>query len=444
MALPNKDFLGTYGVGVALTIAGFVAAYWFIEPAPPRALTMATGSEGGAYYDLGLRYGEYLSRFGIDLTVLETDGSVENLALMRRAGEAADLSFIQGGVADQDTGDLVALGSLFFEPMWVFRAASLEFEKLSDAKGLRIATGAPGSGTRAVAERLLVANGINAGNTSLRQLGLSEGAEALLRNEVDVQFIIAAPESSVVRRLAMAEEVEIMSLSRAPAYARRYSFLSGLEVPEGVLDLEANIPAKPLDLLATTASLVARESLHPALVSLLLQAAEEIHYGGGIIDPAGKFPSPEFIEFPLSEDAARFYDHGSPFLQQYLPFWAAVVVDRLKIMLIPIAGLLYPLFRMMPPVYRWRVRSRVYRWYSELEAVNPTFFGGNLPCSLEQCLEVLDRIEYEATRTEVPPSYAQELFILLSNVDALRRKLTSGTYSPTPASEDLDRSFWKA
>lgn len=214
-----------------------------------------------------------------------------------------------------------------------------------------------------------------------------------------------------------------MGLERAKAYALQYHYLHVLEVPEGVLNFEANIPSRDITLVAVTTQLAARSDLHPALINLLLQAAKEIHHRGGGFEKEGQFPSPKYVDFDLSKEAARFYKSGPPFLQRYLPFWVATFLTRMMVMLVPLLALLYPLFKLMPLIYKWRMRSRIYRWYSELKEVDPEIQKDFVAERLEEYLAKLNEVEKQVSNISVPPAYAEGLYDLRLHIEMLRTKL---------------------
>lgn len=416
-----RDHLGTYGIGVALTLVGFVVAYQFVQPAPPSTITMATGSPDGAYFRFATQYREVLGRHGITLDLVETAGSVENVSLLSAPDSTVDLGLVQGGVLATGAA-LASLGSLYFEPLWVFHRAELTVDKLTDLRGKRVSIGSDGSGTQALSLTLLKANGIDRQVATLLPLAMPEAARGLLSGDLDAMFLVGSATSRVVQAVAASPKVQLMDFQRAESYARLYRYLSVITLPRGALNLAADLPAQDVTLLATTANLVARPDLHPALVGLLLQAATEIHGPGGLFEASGQFPSPQFASFPLSDEARRYYRFGPPLLQRYLPFWAASLIDRLKIMLLPLVGLLLPLIKVMPPVYRWRIRSRIYRWYSRLQDFDPELRAVD-PANARRHLADLDRIEGEVTCVAVPLSYADELYNLRLHIDMVRRRL---------------------
>lgn len=417
---PIRDHLHIYGPAILLTLLGFLLAYQFVQPAPPDSIRMSSGGPEGAYHLFAEQFAREMEQEGITLQVSTSGGSVDNIGRLER-GEA-DIAFVQGGTAQfASGGKLRALGSLYFEPVWLFHRRQLPLRALTGLYGKRIAVGGEGSGTAALANQLMADNGINSSNTQLLPMGGREAADALLAGEIDAAFFVASPKSPVVRALLDAQDLKLMDFRRAEAYTRIHRYLSTVELPRGVVSLQKDLPRQSTTLLATTANLVIREDLHPALVDLLLQAAEEIHGKGGWFEDAGQFPAPRFLDFPLSKEARRHYDYGPPLLQRYLPFWAATLVDRLKVMLLPLLALLIPLFKIMPPIYRWRVRSRIYRWYREVLAIDRQTLEGT--ADADDALKLLGEIEREVAQVNVPLSFAEELYDLRLHIELVRDKL---------------------
>lgn len=423
MSKKSHEHLKIYLTSLIITILGFVIAYQFVQPAPPRELTIATGEEKGAYHAFGLRYRDILARNGITLKVRSTAGSVENIKLLDAPGSGVDVAFVQGGVGDPNASlTLRSLASLYFEPLWVFHRSDLNLARLTDLQGKRIAVGADQSGTKAIAMQLLADNALDDQGTSILSVGGEKSQELLLRGEVEAAFFVASARSSLVHGLLDRTDVSVMNFETAEAYRRIHRFLSKVTLPEGVINFKANIPPRDVELLAPAATLVARDDLHPALIDLILQAADEVHGKGDLFEEPFEFPSQKYLDFPIHKEALRHFKSGPPFLQRYLPFWAASLADRMKVMLLPLITLLFPLFKIVPPTYRWRVRSRITRWYKELQAVDSAAEQEE-PAELDQCLAELDRIDKEVMRVSVPASYAAELYGLQLHIAHVRKRI---------------------
>lgn len=417
----GKDQLGIFGPAVLLVILGFILAYQFVQPAPPDHIRLVTGQTDGAYYLFGQQYRKRMQAEGIQLEVLASAGSIDNIKQLAQGD--AEAALVQGGTTGNtpEEAHLVSLGSLYFEPIWLFHRKELPITRLTDLQDRSVAIGSPGSGTRALALQLLADNDINPSNSPLLELTGRAAADALLEGRIDAAFLVASPMSPVVRALLDAEDIRLMSFARAEAYTRTHRFLSAVVLPEGVINLKRNLPDRPTTLLAASANLVVRDDLHPALVDLLLQAAQGVHEQGGWFEQSGQFPAPEYLVYPLSSAAERFYKYGPPLLQRYLPFWAATLVDRLKVMLLPFLALMLPLVKIMPPIYRWRMRSRIYRWYKEVLAIDHQLFKP--AADLNQARAALARIEYEVSHIEIPLSYAEELYDLRLHISLIQQKL---------------------
>ena len=413
----------TFGSAALLTLIGFVVAWQFVNPAPPRTLVIATGQQDGAYYLFAEHYRQQLAVDGIELEILTSSGSVDNLELLKN--KAVDLAFVQGGTGSSaDVDILSSLGSLYYEPLWVFYRGEQTLTRITQLQDKRIAIGEPGSGTHAIAELLLADNFMDAGTAAIQPVGGTAGAQALLQGNIDALFLVASPAAPLVQDLLHRQDIRLMSFARAGAYTRLHHFLSAVSLPEGVIDMQANLPPRDTVLLAATANLVVRDGFHPALVSLLLQIATRIQSSGGLFERPGNFPNSANLEFPLNEDARRFYEHGPPFLQRYLPFWSASLIDRLKIMLLPLLTLLLPLVKIMPPMYRWRVRKKIYRWYRELQLLDDASHEHPDDAVQAELLKKLDTIEEEVRKVSVPLSYADELYSLRLHIGLVRNSLT--------------------
>ncbi len=418
-----KEAFHIWGGGFLLLVIALVLTYQFVEPAPPNHLTLSTGGPTGAYHAFGQHYKAALAKQGVEVRLLESKGSVENIERLEKG--QADVAFVQGGTAKtaQPAAEISGLASLYFEPFWVFLSANNPAEHLKDLKGLKIAIGGEGSGTRAVALSLFEDNGVTAKTATLLPSGGPEAAEALIGGTIDVAVFVTSPTSKTIKTLLQSPAVRLLPFERAEAYTRRHPFLSKVVLPHGVIDMAANLPATDIPLITPAATLAARTDLHPALTVLLLRAATEAHRPQGLLEQAGQFPSERYVEFPLSSDARHFLENGPSFLERYLPFWAANLIDRLKIMLLPLLTLAIPLFKILPPAYRWRIRSRIYRWYKDLREIEEGIATSKDDDCMKEFEDRLDAMEAEVREIKVPLSYADNLYSLRVHIDLIRRTI---------------------
>jgi len=340
-----RNILGLkfYAPGTLLVIFSFLVAFQFVQPAPPRHIVIATSQPEGSYYHFGQEYRKILARDGIDLEVRVTAGTVENLRLLEK-GEV-DVAFLQGGLGTLGrSDDLISLGSLYYEPVWVFYRADLPMEGYTGVKGHRIDIGGKETGGRIVAQQVLDFIRITPQDTPITYIGGQRAADMLLEDRLDFVFMVQGYQAPVVQQLLSSGAVRIWSWRRAKAFARRFHQMTIVTLPEGFVDFADNIPPQDINLLAATTQLVASEGLHPALIDVLLLAAQEVHGGGGVFEDPGEFPAPKHLDFKLSRETQRFYKSGPTFLRRYLPFWLATFVDRMKILLLPLVALLLPFF----------------------------------------------------------------------------------------------------
>jgi len=419
-----------FGPAALLVLASFWLTLRLVEPAPPRSLVAASGgNEGGARY-YRERYAEILARDGVSLEIEPSSGAERSVARLL-AGEV-DVAFIPSGVGEHvDLTGLVSLGSVSYAPLWIFYRG----EPVDDPGaflGRRIAVGPEESGTRLLALRMLEAVGAAKPPTQLVSLERHESVEALERGTVDVVFLLAPAETPMLARWAATPGIHLLSLARAEAWTRRFPALTRLVLPRGAFDLEADLPRRDLVLLSPTTHLVARQALHPALVYLLLRAAREIHFPGGLLNAEGEFPSARASRFPLSREAERFFRSGSPLLYRYLPYWMANLVDRLWVMLLPALAVLLPLGRVVPPVYRWRIRRRVYRWYARLKELELELEDDPDGATLERLLARLDEVEQAVGHIPTPLAFSENLYRFRHHIDLVRQRLQQRRARPAP------------
>lgn len=429
---------------IAVPILGVVtAAVWLmlklVDPAPPQVFVLSTASAGSPYHRYGERYKAVFEQHGVKLELRESAGSIANLAALSDPASGVHAAFVQGGIASaRDKPGLLSVGRVAYEPLWVFQRDGLAVERLADLKGKRILVGPAGGGTNLLAVRLLAANGVTAETATLVASELPDYVDRLAKGEADAGFLVLAAEARTIQRLLRTPGVRPMSFTQAEAYTQRFPFLMPLVLRQGVVDFAANIPASDITLIATTAGVLVRRDAHQALVNLLAQAVIDVHGQPALEESgearlfqrAGDFPMASDPEFALSDDAKRVYRSGPPFLQRYVPFWLATVVDRLFVSLVVLIPLLIPLGRMAPKLYNWRMRRRILRWYVRLKALEAVERTQLSQQELSARLDELDRIEATVDNIDVPLAFANQLYDLRQHIEVVRRRLTSGPGQP--------------
>ena len=416
-----------YLAAALVSILVLAASAWTLgrrHGLPPRRIVMATGPEGGGYAVIGARYRELLARQGLDVQLRPTAGDVENLALLRDPRSGVSVALLQAGTTtEQDSPQLASLGTLFYQQVWIFHRGG---PGVALKPGLRMAVGPEGSGTRALALKLLALAGVAPDSLNLVPLGPARGADELMAGTIDAVAIVAPWDAPAVRRLVAEPDVDLVSFRRADAFVALNPFLEKTVLPAGVGNMASNRPPQDVPLIETKTSLVVRRDLHDAVQYLLLEAASEIHGGPGIFHKAGRFPAAEAVDLALSEDARQFYRSGRPFLQRYLPYWVAVLVERILLVLVPIVGLVIPLARTLPQIYGGVMRRRIARFYGELKLLELELEARPADAPTDDLVRRLDELELRASHLHVPLFYSQVLYTLKQHVRLVRGRMVEG------------------
>lgn len=398
----------------------------FNHPSPPDTIIISSGPPGSSFELNAQRYAKILARNRVKLTILPSQGSLDNLKRLNDPKFKVDIGFVQGGVASpSDTENLVSLGSLFYVPLMVFYRDKKPVERISEFTGKRLAVGPEGSGTRALAMSLLKGNGIvPGGKTVLTDAAGEEAADALLSGKLDAAFLMGdSATPPIMRKLLNSPGVRLLNFSQADAYTRRFPYLNKLNLPMGSFDVGKNLPKDDLALIGPTVEMIARDDLAPALSDLLIEAAREVHGRAGLLQRAGEFPAPLEHEFRISDDATRYYQSGKGFLYRNFPFWLANILNRVVLFVVPLIVVLVPGMRMVPMLYSWRIRSRIYRWYGALISLERAAMGDANPEEREQMRVKLDEIETAVNQMKVPLAYADQFYVLRIHIGFVRDKL---------------------
>ena len=428
-----RSALWLYVIAAVLIVIAVAATIAWLGPLPPKVVLMSTGPAGSDFDTFGHEYQAILKRAGVQLRLLPSAGSVENLARLNDPHSGVTVAFAQGGLTSEAASpELESLGTVFYQPFWLFARRGISLSRPEELRGKRVAAGADGSGTRVMTKKFLRLNGIDESLLELVPLPAAAAGEALLRGEIDAAAMVASWDTPIVRRLLASPDINIVGAPRADAYVALDPYLTKLVLPTGVGDLATNRPPNDVPLVATEASLIVRNDLHPAIQYLLLEAATGIHGPAGLFRRAGQFPAPAPVDLPISKDARQFYRSGSPFLQRYLPYGFAVFASRLLLVLIPVIGVAYPLLRMAPTLYGWSMRRRIFRLYGELKYIEVKLdTAGGIHAG--DLLAQLQRLEDRANHLQVPFAFAPFLYQLRNHIALVRERIraaASGSAAP--------------
>ena len=420
-----RDGVVVWGPVAVLVVAAIFFTVKVFHPAPPNHIRMIGGAAGSSYQLMAEKYKKIIEAHGVRVDLVPSEGALDNLRRLADPHTNVDIGFVQGGLTDGiDVSHLVSLGTLFTQPLMVFYRGDKAIDRLTELRGKRVNIGVEGSGTHALAQKLLKVNEMDQSSATLLYEHDAAGARSLIAGRIDATFLMgdaATPE--VLRELRNSPGVHLMSFRQADAYVRRLRFLARLNLPEGTFDLGQNRPPEDVALIGPAVELVAHDKLHPALSDLLIAAAKQIHGGAGIYRLAGEYPAPIEHDLPVSSDAERYYKSGGQFLYKALPFWLASLLDRVFVIVLPLLVVLVPATRLAPQIYRWRVRSRIYRFYGALIAIEHEIPKAATPESRAAIGKRLDDIEHAVNAIRTPLAFADQLFVLRDHVAGVRRRL---------------------
>lgn len=427
MTVSWRDLLVLLIPGLLLTMGVGWLGFTMIRPAPPDTVVIASGQEDSSFHNNANKYAEVMSRHGIKVKVLTTDGSEENLDLLQKENGTVDVGFVQAGLVDEEeTRNIMSLGTMYVQPFMVFYRGRGEIDHLGELKGRKIAIGPEGSGTNTLSLKLLKENGMTAADAQLLEIDGDDAVDAFKQKKVDVIFTTSElTRTHTMRELMRLPNVHLMNFLQADGYLRHLPYLSRLTAPKGSFDLGLDIPKQDVQLIGTPVELIARTNLHPAISDLLLEAAHEVHGKPSLFRKPKEFPDAVEHIIPLSEEARRYYTSGSPLQYRRLPFWLASLVDRILIVLVPSLIVLIPLSRAIPPLYRWRIRSRIYRWYGILIKIEREMQRNQTPEDLQDLHQRLLEVESSVDNLSLPIAFTDQLYVLREHINLVRQRFDS-------------------
>ncbi|PLY04356.1 MAG: hypothetical protein C0625_16910 [Arcobacter sp.] len=408
----------TVTIPIILLIGGaFYFTAGFIQPSPKKEITIATGSKTGNYYKTALEYKKLLEQDKVKVNLITSAGSMENIEILKN--KKADIAFVQNGTIDnENTKGITSLASIYYEPLWVFyKNDGYSIDYIIQLISKKISIGKEGSGTKDLSLNILKDNGISEENSTILNYDNNKAKEELIKGNIDAIFIVSSHNSDIVKELLEDPKINILSFKRAKAYSRKYTFLETLNLYEGTLDLYKNLPDQNINLLSTTANLVIREDIPEELTRLFLKKVKEVHNKKDLFAKSGEFPNTNNMLVELNVEAQRYFKNGDTWLEKIFPFWIASNIDRLKILIIPLLTLLLPLFKGFFPLYNWSMRSKIYRWYDEIRAIDNDIESLK-PEDAKEELEKIEKLRSEISKeTKVPLSFMGEYYNLQLHID---------------------------
>jgi len=404
-----------------------------LEPAIQRTIVITTGADKGIYQGFADRYAPILKRDGIKLDIRSSSGSIENYERLKNPGSEYEVGFIQSGtVTPNETDGLQTIAAVSYEPIWVFYRGDATVDRLSQLQGKKVAIGVPGSGLLQVSRVLLGHSGITAGNTTLVQMDAAAAYQGLKNGRLDAAFFIGRPDAEMQQTL-LNSDLKLMSFAQADALVQKFPSLSKIVFPRASTSIVNDLPQRDVTLLAAKALLVSKDTLHPALTYLLLEAAKAVHGGEDYFTPLGTFPNLNTNDFPVSEESTRFFKSGRPFLQRYLPFWLASFVERRLLILLPFMALLLGLLQALPRMAEARIKGRLVVWYREIKALEDEIWrsGQPTPHQIAQWRDEIEHIDAHASQIQIPQRYFQDVYALKQAIAIVRNRILQAAETVT-------------
>ncbi len=423
--LLNSNYWHPTLLRAVVGIVCFAGAVWFvlqyITPPPPSIITIATGAKGGAYEFFAQQYKAILARSHVTLNIRITDGTSENIRLLEDPKSGVQVGFVVGGASNSEQAPgLLSLGRVNYQVFWIFYRGAETLEHLTQLKGKRI-----GVGPEAIVSlKVLGAAGVNSDSATLLPLAGSAAVEALNDGRLDVMFTALAPDSPIVQSLLRDPNVRLMSVSQIDALTRIFPYLNRLVLPQGVIDLEHNIPPADVNLVGTTNAVVVHSNLHPEIIDLLAKALVEVHGGAGIFQRTGEFPTQADPEFVVADGAREFYKNGPSYLNKYLSYWTVSLLKKIIAVVLSCAVLIVPFSNVVPKLTRWVVQDRMRHLYSQLRVIETRMQEDLTAAQLDVLQSELEEIDQSTSNLGVPIRHSDLFFDLKTHINLVRERLS--------------------
>jgi TRAP transporter TAXI family solute receptor len=408
---------------------------YMLQPVVQKKIVMTAGGNTGIYRNFAEKYAEGLKKDGITLEIRASTGAVENYERLKDGASEYDIGFVQSGIGDsKDAPGLQTLASVYYEPIWIFYDDKATLDRISQLSGKRIAIGLSGSGLRKITLKLLTEYGVTTSNSQFIEANAQAAFDNLQAGSIDAAFFIGEPDAPLIQGM-LNSRFKLMNLSQADAIVHKFPSLSKIVFPRGATNLTQDMPPHDVTLISATALLVAKERLHPALTYLLLDRVNNIHSTPGFFATRGEFPNQKVEDFPISDEATRYFKSGRPFLQAYLPFWLANFIEHRLVILVPLLALLFTLLQALPRLYGWKIQARLSRWYGEIKLLEDEVWATPqaTPEQIAQWQSEIAQIAADVHGLVVPQRYFKDIYALKHAVNVVRDRIASAYDSVYPA-----------
>jgi TRAP-type uncharacterized transport system substrate-binding protein len=409
----------------------FFGGLYFIKPFPGKDIRIAAAGKDSAYTLIAKAQANFLQAKGVNLSIERAQNSVQSAKMLANSENGVNAAFIQGGVVSEDVANQIqSLGSVDFEPVWIFYRKGLAGhpDRLKDLAKLRVGLGPYQSGTWIIANKLFTLNNINVASDKNFKVDTYENNLAdLLDGKLDALVNVNPATDPVVARLLRDPRVELFELTHATAYDKQLPFVKVVILPAASIDIENQIPPKDISLIATTTNLAVSKDMHPALQIMLLVASKDSQRVSRnlFLSNEEKFPTYMDSTIPISEAASNFYDYGMPQSMRYLPFWLAGFIDRVWVYILALLALIIPLSQLNLNLRATRFQMRIgaiqrelLRYEREVEC------GKIMPERQRAILARLDELSKTEAKQNIPAGSESEYFDFLARLSEVQSRIS--------------------
>jgi len=427
-----RDELRRSKILMAGIIISLISLIIYLDPFPKRGIYFGSSYIQSNWYVFGENISSKLKKEGLNMTILDTGGAVDNATLINNPKSKINAGLTYGAALEQSQIDgIYSLGSTTYETVLVFynKNKISELKSLKDLADYKVALGPASSGSFIVAKKLFMALGVNVDkNQNFNPGKFLEIRESLLKGNADALIILTNIDDSLVRPLFEDPNMALYSFKNALAYEKKFSYLKAQTLPAGSIDLLRQIPSTDISLISTPTSLIVRRDLHPDLQLALLMEMKNLIHSSPLTYFSKRHEFPKYNDslIPISPVAQRFYNYGPSKATRDFPYWIAGFIDRIWLFALGLISLYYPLSKLNLNVRKIQFEIKQQAYYKELLAIENHFYGDDINENQKvEFLENLDRMNSNAHEGNVPRGSEASYFSLLSGIKSLKREIKS-------------------
>lgn len=413
-----------------LFFIAIIGVILYLDPLPNRDIYFATSYKNSDWYDFAELSKVELSKKGFTVKIEESDGAIDNVQKLLDPSSPTNIAFTYASALnEEDRNKILSLGSISYEPIWVFywKDKINEPKSLKDLENKKVSLGPLKSGSYAIAKKVFDIYKIDISKKdNFIPDNFEDSAINFENKKTDALIFVSSYRDEIVSRLLNDERVGLMSFSNASAFEKQFNSFETVTLPAGSIDIYKNIPNKDVKLIATTTSLVVKPDMHPDTQLALLVSVRNLNRSSHHLFFAKRDEFPSYVDplIPISPVAAKFYDYGPPHAMKYLPFWIAGFIDRAWLLLLTLFAIFYPLTKLNIHISRLRYDMEEDLVYKELMNIENVTLNSDLSDEdRDAMLARLDEIKSHVLKSRVPVGAGKDHFDLMTTIDKIKELL---------------------